>query len=61
MQQQYCEVYYAKTPCVVNDPNYGYVFPCKDTLPDLTLGIGSYRAEIPGSLLQGANLNSTSE
>ena len=61
MQQPYCDAYYAKAPSVVNDPNYGYIFPCKDTLPSLTLAIGSYKAEIPGSLLQGANLNSTSE
>ncbi|MCJ1248914.1 Type I transmembrane sorting receptor [Trapelia coarctata] len=59
MQQQYCDAYYAKAPSVVNDLNFGYIFPCKDTLPDLTLAIGSYKAEIPGSLLQGANFNST--
>ena len=61
LQQQYCNAYYAKAPSVVNDPDYGYIYPCKDTLPDFTLAIGSDEAKIPGSLLQGANVNSTSE
>ena len=27
----------------------GYVFPCTATLPNLTLGLGSYQAVVPGS------------
>ncbi|MCJ1400756.1 Type I transmembrane sorting receptor [Xylographa trunciseda] len=49
------------TPSVVDDPDYGYVLSCKDTLPDLTLAIGSYQAKIPGLLFKGANINSTSK
>ncbi|MCJ1419143.1 Type I transmembrane sorting receptor [Xylographa parallela] len=59
LPQQYCDAYYAQAPSVVFDPDYGYICPCKATLPDLTLAIGSYQAKIPGSLLIGANINST--
>ncbi|KAL9105531.1 MAG: hypothetical protein Q9187_008694 [Circinaria calcarea] len=59
LPQQYCDSYYAQASSVVNDPDYGYIYPCKAALPDLTIAIGDYQARIPGSLLQGANLNST--
>ena len=44
--------YYAK----VNGASYdssqgGYTFPCSATLPSITLGIGSYRAVVPGSYI----------
>jgi hypothetical protein len=29
----------------------GYTFPCSVALPNLTLGIGSYRAVVPGNYL----------
>jgi hypothetical protein len=29
----------------------GYTFPCTATLPNLTLGIGSYRAVVPGKYI----------
>ena len=38
----------------------GYVFPCSDTLPSVTLGIGSYDAVVPGSydaVVPGTYLN----
>lgn len=57
--QQYCDSYYAKASFVVADPDYGYLYPCGETLPDLTLVIGTYEAMIPGALLRGSNLNST--
>ena len=60
MQQPYCDAYYAQAPSVVNDPEYGYIYPCKETLPDFTLAIGTYKTKIPGLLMQGAKLNSTS-
>ena len=61
LPQQYCDSYYAQAPFVVNDPDYGYIYPCSATLPDLAIAIGSYQARIPGALLQGAYLNSTSK
>ena len=32
----------------------GYIFPCSATLPDLTLGVGSYHAVVPGEYLNYA-------
>ena len=61
LPQRYCDSYYAQAPFVVNDPDNGYIYPCGATLPDLTIAIGSYQARIPGVLLQGPNLNSTSK
>jgi hypothetical protein len=29
----------------------GYTFPCSATLPNLTLGIGSYHAVVPGEYI----------
>ena len=37
----------------------GYIFPCTATLPSLTLGIGAYKAVVPGSYLNYAPVNST--
>ena len=39
----------------------GYTFPCGATLPSITLGIGSYRAVVPGSYINYAPATSTSE
>lgn len=61
MQQQYCGVYYAKAPSMVDNSHYGYILPCKDILPDLTRAVGRYEVKIAGSMLQGVNLNSISE
>jgi aspergillopepsin I len=60
LHQEYCDIYYAEAPFVVNDPVYGYIYPCAEILPDLTLSFGRYEAVIPGFLMQGANLNDTS-
>lgn len=39
----------------------GYTFPCGATLPSITLGIGSYRAVVPGSYINYAPATSTSK
>ena len=44
--------YYAKVAGASNSAEYGgYVFKCATALPSLTLGIGAYRAVIPGQYL----------
>lgn len=44
------EAYYKKVSGSENSESEGgYVFPCSATLPSFTLGIGSYRAVIPGT------------
>ena len=37
----------------------GYIFPCSATLPSITLGIGSYRAVVPGSYINYAPVDNT--
>lgn len=37
----------------------GYTFPCSRALLPLTIGIGSYRAVVPGSYLNYAQISST--
>lgn len=47
--------YYAKVPGATNSAwQGGYIFPCSATLPSITLGIGSYRAVVPGSYINYA-------
>ncbi len=42
--------YYAKVSGARYDSTQGgYTFPCSATLPSITLGIGSYKAVVPGS------------
>ncbi|KIM88212.1 hypothetical protein PILCRDRAFT_250918 [Piloderma croceum F 1598] len=36
------------------EPLSGYTFPCSSTLPKLTLGIGTYRAIVPGKYINYA-------
>ncbi|KAL8689839.1 MAG: hypothetical protein Q9224_004550 [Gallowayella concinna] len=43
-----------------NSAQGGYTYPCSTTLPKFTLGIGSYRAVIPGSYITYAPLSPTS-
>lgn len=38
----------------------GYTFPCKNTAPTLTFGVGNYRGIIPGKHLNYAPINSAS-
>lgn len=39
----------------------GYTFPCSATLPSITLGIGAYKAVVPGSYINYAPATSTSK
>ncbi|MCJ1312653.1 Type I transmembrane sorting receptor [Agyrium rufum] len=59
MPETYVDAYYATAPFAVNDPDDGWVYPCKKTLPDLTLEIGTYKARILGSMMFGGAVNST--
>ena len=47
--------YYAKVSGATNSASQGgYIFPCSATLPSITLGIGSYRAVVPGTYINYA-------
>ena len=49
------KAYYAKVSGATNSASQGgYIFPCSATLPSITLGIGSYRAVVPGSYINYA-------
>ncbi|KAL9584719.1 MAG: hypothetical protein Q9212_001951 [Teloschistes hypoglaucus] len=52
--------YYSKVSGARYDSNQGgYTFPCSNTLPSITLGIGSYKAVVPGSYIKFAPVSST--
>jgi len=51
--------YYKGTGATYDSSQGGYTFPCTTTLPDLTLGIGSYKAVIPGSYINYAPTDNT--
>ena len=54
------KAYYAQVSGSENSAEEGgYIFPCAATLPSLTLGIGTYRAVVPGDYLNYAPVNST--
>ena len=54
--------YYAKVSgAKYNSAQGGYVFPCSATLPSITLGIGSYKAVVPGSYMNYAPISGTSK
>ncbi|KAK3329691.1 aspartic peptidase domain-containing protein [Apodospora peruviana] len=49
------EAYYAQVPSAENNMQVGgFVFSCSETLPDLTLNIGTYKAVIQGELINFA-------
>ncbi|MCJ1311672.1 Type I transmembrane sorting receptor [Agyrium rufum] len=49
------KAYYAKVSGATNsNAAGGYIFPCSATLPSITLGIGSYKAVVPGSYINYA-------
>lgn len=51
--------YYAKVSGAKYNSNQGgYTYPCSSTLPSITLGIGSYKAVVPGSYINYAPVNS---
>lgn len=52
--------YYARVSGASYNTNQGgYTFPCSATLPSITLGIGSYRAVVPGRYITYAPVSST--
>ncbi|KAL9004349.1 MAG: hypothetical protein Q9188_002843 [Gyalolechia gomerana] len=52
--------YYAKVSGArYNSAQGGYTYPCSSTLPSITLGIGSYRAVVPGSYINYAPVSSS--
>lgn len=52
--------YYAKVSgASYNSGQGGYTYPCSSTLPSITLGIGSYRAVVPGSYINYAPVSSS--
>lgn len=54
--------YYAKVSGARYDSTQGgYTFPCSATLPSITLGVGSYKAVVPGSYVNYAPVSSTSK
>jgi hypothetical protein len=40
--------------CLSDSAQAGYTFPCSAALPDFTLGIGDYRAVVPGEYINYA-------
>ena len=65
MPQDIVNAYYAQVPSGshanidVNhngNPSPVVVYPCGNTLPDLSVWIGSYKAVIQGKLLQGSRI-----
>lgn len=54
--------YYAKVPGArYVSSQGGYTYPCTATLPSITLGIGGYRAVVPGSYINYAPATGTSK
>ncbi|KAI9810108.1 MAG: Type I transmembrane sorting receptor [Pycnora praestabilis] len=55
LDQNIVTAYYAKVSGAKYDNTQGgYTFSCSATLPSITLGIGSYKAVVPGSLINFA-------
>ena len=67
LPQAICDKYYSRAAAQVKkalvDVNHNgnpapvYLFLCDETLPDLTIRIGTYKARIQGKLLRGANFD----
>ncbi|KAI9721283.1 MAG: hypothetical protein M1812_002445 [Candelaria pacifica] len=58
--QNIVTAYYAQVRGAKYDSTQGgYTFPCSTTLPNFIVGIGSYRATVPGSLINFAPVTST--
>lgn len=52
--------YYAKVKgASYNTAQGGYTYPCSATLPSITLGVGSYKAVVPGSYVTYAPVSGT--
>jgi len=55
------KAYYAKVSGSSNSAAAGgYIFPCSATLPSITLGIGSYKAVVPGTYINYAPYSGSS-
>jgi aspergillopepsin I len=55
MDNSVVSAYYAQVSGAAYDSTQGgYTFPCSATLPSFTLGIGSYKAVIPGTYMNYA-------
>jgi Eukaryotic aspartyl protease len=55
LPQEVVTAYYKQVSgAVYNNTDGGYVFPCSATLPDLVLGISTYKATVPGDYLNYA-------
>ena len=60
LPQTVVTAYYNKVSgAVYNSAQGGYTFPCSATLPSITLGIGSYKAVVPGNYVNYAPVSST--
>lgn len=52
--------YYAKVPgATMNTAQGGYTYACSTKLPSITLGIGSYKAVVPGTYVNYAPIDAT--
>ncbi|KAL9611422.1 MAG: hypothetical protein Q9167_003928 [Letrouitia subvulpina] len=62
LPQSVVTAYYSKVPGARYDSSQGgYTFACTSILPSITLGIGSYRAVVPGPYINYAPVSSTSK
>ena len=60
LPQNVVTAYYNKVSGAKLDSSQGgYTFPCGAALPSITLGIGSYKAVVPGSYMNYAPVSST--
>ena len=61
LPQSVCTAYYKQVAGAAYDSaEGGYTFPCSTTLPSLTLGVGTYRAVVPGSYFNYAPVDTGS-
>ncbi len=62
MDDSIVSAYYAKVSGAQNSASQGgYIFPCSATLPSFTVGIGSYKAVIPGTYMNYAPASGSSK
>ena len=62
MDDSIVDAYYAKVPGASYDSSQGgYTYACSTTLPSFTVGIGNYKAVIPGSYMNYAPASGNSK
>ncbi|MCJ1443222.1 MAG: Type I transmembrane sorting receptor [Stictis urceolatum] len=55
------KAYYAKVTGSSYSSSYGgFIYPCPTTLPSITLGVGSYKAVVPGTYIKYGPVNTGS-